>query len=159
MADSVVLKLEGIDALRQTLTEAKRDIRNKAVRNALRKGARIIQGAAKDAAPVLQVPTAYRRAGTVRKAIAVRTSKFARRAGNIGVFVGVRPLRGSRQLKYGKAGAKNPNDPFYWRFVEFGTKKMAGRRFLSRAAQKGEEAVRTIVADIVPQIERLNRKV
>ncbi|MBK7357506.1 hypothetical protein [Propionivibrio sp.] len=51
----------------------------------------VIKKAAQQAAPVLQVPTKTRESGTVRKAIAVRNSKFARQAGDEGVFVGVRP--------------------------------------------------------------------
>jgi HK97 gp10 family phage protein len=60
----------------------------------------------------------YRKPGTVKQAIRVRTSKADRRAGDVGVFVNVRPA------KAGQRGAKNPNDPFYWRWLEFGTKKM-----------------------------------
>jgi HK97 gp10 family phage protein len=76
------------------------------------------------------------------------------------VFVGVKPLRGGADARrYGKAGAKNPHDPFYWRFVEFGTKKMAGRPFLAPAAKsKGDAAIATFLREVVPQIQKLNRK-
>ncbi|MEN6635553.1 MAG: HK97-gp10 family putative phage morphogenesis protein [Clostridiaceae bacterium] len=159
MADGVTVKLEGVDALNKALAEATKQIRTKAVRSALRKAGQVISKEAKQAAPVLSAPTKTRKPGTVKKAIAVRASKFARQAGNEGVFINVRPLRGSRQKALGKAGAKNPNDPFYWRFQEFGTKKMKARPFLSPAAEnKGNEAIKTFMDSVIPQIEKLNNK-
>ena len=159
MADGVTVKLEGVDALNKALAEATKQIRTKAVRSALRKAGQVISKEAKQAAPVLSAPTKTRKPGTVKKAIAVRASKFARQAGNEGVFINVRPLRGSRQKTLGKAGAKNPNDPFYWRFLEFGTVKMKARPFLSPAAEsKGNEAIKTFMDSVIPQIEKLNSK-
>ena len=159
MADGVTVKLEGVDALIKALAEATKQIRTKAVRAALRKAGQVISKEAKQAAPVLSAPTKTRKPGTVKKAIAVRASKFARQAGNEGVFINVRPLRGSRQKTLGKAGAKNPNDPFYWRFQEFGTVKMKARPFLSPSAEsKGNEAIKTFMDSVIPQIEKLNTK-
>ena len=159
MADGVTVKLEGVDALNKALADATKQIRTKAVRSALRKAGQVISKEAKQAAPVLSAPTKTRKPGTVKKAIAVRASKFARQAGNEGVFINVRPLRGSRQKALGKAGAKNPNDPFYWRFLEFGTVKMKARPFLSPAAEsKGNEAIKTFMDSVIPQIEKLNNK-
>lgn len=184
MADGFTVKLEGIDELKRRLNDASKTIRVKAVRGALRKAGQIISKAAKVAAPVLSVPTKTRKPGTVKKAIAVRNSKFARQAGNEGVFIGVRPLRGARQNKLGKAGANNPNDPYYWRFIEFDTKPhlikaknkkclyfngkfvksvnhpgTKGKRFLTQAADsKGEEAIKTFMDSVIPQIEKLNAK-
>ena len=159
MADGVTVKLEGVDALNKALADATKQIRTKVVRSALRKAGQVISKEAKQAAPVLSAPTKTRKPGTVKKAIAVRASKFARQAGNEGVFINVRPLRGSRQKTLGKAGAKNPNDPFYWRFLEFGTVKMKARPFLSPAAEsKGNEAIKTFMNSVIPQIEKLNAK-
>ena len=160
MADGIDVKLEGIDALNKALADATKQIRTKAVRSALRKAGQIISKEAKTSAPILKAPTKTRKAGTVKRNIAVRNSKFARQAGNEGVFIGVRPLRGSRQKKLGKAGAKNPNDPFYWRFLEFGTKNISARPFLQKAADsKGAQAIKTFMDSVVPQIEKLNAKV
>lgn len=159
MADGISAKLEGIDELKRALAGAAKSIRTKAVRSAMRKAGAVITKAARQAAPVLSAPTKNRKPGTVKKAIVTRNSKFARQAGDEGVFISVRPLRGARQKVLGKAGAKNPNDPYYWRFLEFGTKKMAARPFLSPAADsKGNEAVQVFMDSVVPQIEKLNRK-
>lgn len=128
---------------------------------ALREAGKVIQAAARQAAPVLAVPTKRRNVGTVRKNISVRPSKFARQAGNEGVFVNVRPIgnKAARVKKYGKEGAANPNDPFYWRFLEFGTKWMRARPFLRPAVEsKGEEAIAAFMARAIPIIEKLNAK-
>ncbi|MFI0609114.1 MAG: HK97-gp10 family putative phage morphogenesis protein [Anaerolineae bacterium] len=160
MADVLQIKLDGIDALKAALSDVSEKIRKRAIRGALRDAARVIQTAARTAAPVLAAPTARRSPGTVRRNIVVRPSKFARRQGDEGVYVSVRGIRGKvRVARLGKAGASNPNDPYYWRFLEFGTRKMAARPFLGPAARsKGEEAIRIFMARVVPQIERLNRK-
>jgi HK97 gp10 family phage protein len=155
------VKLEGVEELRRAMESAAKSIRTKAVRSALREAGKVIQASAKVAAPVLRVPTKTRTPGTVRKNIAVRASKFARSAGNEGVFVNVRPIGNSKARvgKLGKAGATNPNDPFYWRFLEFGTKKMRARPFLTPAVDsKGNEAIQKFMSSVIPQIEKLNAK-
>lgn len=160
MADGFQVQLHGVDELKRALTDAAKQIRTKAVRNALKEAGKVIQAAAKTSAPILATPTKTRTPGTVKKAIAVRASKFARQAGNEGVYVSVRPLKGSRQKRLGKAGARNPNDPFYWRFLEFGTRKMSARPFMRPAASaKGTEAINKFMKSVIPQIEKLNAKV
>jgi hypothetical protein len=125
----------------------------------------------------VQMAAPYRKPGTVRNAIRVRTSKEARRAGNVGVFVNVKPLRRG-------GGARSPDDPFYWRFLEFGWnpasrrtggRGAAGRRqrralvaagakpiregfqFLQDGAKRLRAAYDVFVAKIVPAIERLDK--
>jgi HK97 gp10 family phage protein len=160
MADEVLIRLDGVDELRRALEAMPARIRARAVRAALRKAALPIRDDAKARAPVLQGRLPYRTPGTVRRRISLRASKFARQAGDEGVFVGVKPLRGRADTRrYGKAGARNPNDPFYWRFLEFGTRKMAARPFLGPAARaKGNEVVRNFLRESLPAIEKLNRK-
>lgn len=159
MADEIKVSVSGIDAMNKALANAVKSIRTRAVRLALSKAGRLIRDAAKVSAPVLSRPTKNRKPGTLKAAIAVRPSKFARQQKNEGVFVGVRPLRGARTRKLGKAGANNPNDPFYWRFQEFGWKSVPGKRFLSNAAaSQGDAAVQEFMKSVIPQIERLNSK-
>lgn len=147
-------KVNGIPELKAALAGLVPKLRRQALRNALAAGARVVRDEARRRAPVLQ-PTLrapYRKPGTVRKAVSVRTSKTARRAGDVGVFVNVRPA------KRGQRGAKNPNDPFYWRFLEFGTKKMAARPFLQAGARKLADALEAFKRVIRPQIDKMNRK-
>lgn len=147
-------KVRGIPELKAALAGLVPKLRRQALRNALAAGARVVRDDARRRAPVLH-PTLrapYRKPGTVRQAISVRTSKAARRAGDVGVFVNVRPA------KRGQRGAKSRNDPFYWRFLEFGTKKMAARSFLQPATQRLAEALEKFKTVIGPQIQRMNRK-
>ena len=160
MADGISVKLEGVAELKIAMAGAAKHIRTKAVRGALREAGKVIQAAAKFAVPVLAVPTKTRKPGTVKRAISVRNSKFARQRGDEGVFVSVRPLKGAARIKkLGKASAKNPNDPFYWRFLEFGTKNMRARPFMRPAVDsRGEAAIRRFMQSVVPQINKLNAK-
>jgi HK97 gp10 family phage protein len=185
MADSFTVKLEGVGEFAAALRALPDVLRRRVVVAALRDGAREIQRIAKSNAPVLKGPARFRKAGTLRSAITVRTSKFARKSGEAGVFIGVRPLRGAREKKLGRRGATNPNDPFYWWFVELGTRPhvikprtgktlawgigtkrgfaravahpgITGQKFLTRAAQSGgQQAISTAMRRVVPQIERL----
>lgn len=186
-ADGITVKLEGIDELERVLRELPKKIRTQALRKALREGAKAIQAEARRNAPVLQVAVPYRKPGTLRRNIVIRASKFARRAGDEGVFVGVRPLSGARQKKLGKAGAQNPNDPYYWWWQEFGftavgrtrirggarrraaqrvariqqgqARAVPGKKFLTNAAKsQGEKAINTFMSVAIPIINKLNTK-
>lgn len=158
MADSFTVKVNGLAELRAALLELSPKLRRRALRNALAAGGRVFRDQARRLAPVLAAPIVrqgrvIRQPGTLRKALTVRTSKIARRAGDVGVFVNVRPAKGAAR------GAKSPTDPFYWRFVEFGTKNMSARPFLRPAASNGAgEALRRIEQTLGPQIKRLNVK-
>lgn len=150
-------KITGLPDLRAALRGIAPKLRVRALRNALAAGARVVQKEARAKAPVispasLAVQKGYRAPGTVKKAISVRTSKLARRAGDVGVFVNVRPA------KQGNRGGKNPRDPFYWRWIEFGAAN--GTRafaFLQAGARKLPDALQAFVKAIGPQIQKLNR--
>lgn len=152
-----IANITGIPDLKAALAGIVPKLRVRALRNALAAGARVVQAAARQRTPVisasaLAVRKGYRKPGTVRKAISVRTSKLARRTGDVGVFVNVRPA------KKGARGAKNPGDPFYWRFLEFGAR--GGRRaygFLKEGGNRLPQALQTFLKAIGPQINKLNR--
>lgn len=148
--------VSGLPDLRDALRSIPEKLRKRAIANALRAGARVVQRTARPAAPVIPagsppVRRGVRKPGTLQKAISVRTSKLARRKGDVGVFVNVRPA------KKGQRGAKNPNDPFYWRFVEFGTKFAAARPFLTVGAKRLGDALQVFIAKIGPAIEKVNK--
>lgn len=177
MADSVTAQVRGLPELKQALGELPRTLRRKVLMKALRAAAKVVLVAARQSAPVLKdsLPNEYRKRGTLRRRLTIRTSKVARSQGNVGVFVNVKPLR--------PGGTQNPNDPYYWRFVEFGTKahfiKPKNRRalaigltgaykqvrhpgaratpFLRPAAAKLDEAYAVFEREIIPAIEALNR--
>lgn len=150
--------VEGLKDLTDKLRSLAPKMRVRVLRNSLAAGARIVRDDAKKNAPVLSGvrKTPYRKPGTVRDAIAVRNSKRDRRAGDVGVFVNVRPAKG------GNRGAKNPLDPFFWRWQEFGwnparkgeskkqrraenkamtAKRKAGRKFITGAISKLPQAL------------------
>lgn len=124
------VRIRGLDDLKAQLLAIPDKLRRRVLRNALAAGARIVRDEARRLAPVLREPDPRRTPGTVRDAIVVRTSKAARRSGDVGVFVNVRPLK-AKQIRAFKArgggkAANNPNDPFYWRWLEFGRQGRAG---------------------------------
>ena len=149
---AVEVKLEGFDQLQKLLREIVPAMRKKVIRNALAAGARIVRDEAKRNVPVLQnqFRAPYRSAGTVKKAIRVRSSKVARRAGDIGVFVNVKPAPPAQR------GAKSRTDPYYWRFLEFGTKKMTKRPFLVPAVGKFPQALEEFKTQVGRWLEKLN---
>jgi hypothetical protein len=186
MAGDFTVKIEGLPDLRAALQGIVPKLKKKVLREALRAGARLVQREAKRAAPVLKLSTmagasasrrGIRAPGTLRKAISVRTSKRDTRQGDVGVFVNVRPLK--RSASKGK-GAKNPADPFYWRWINFGwnpagrdrsaagkrarraharaggAKAKSGAHFLEEGAKMLSAALAVFVKEIGPRIARLN---
>lgn len=157
--DGVTVKIEGMDQLRQALRGLPDKLRRRALRNALAAGARVVRDVARSRSPILRTSTysgasalrrGVRAVGTVRSNITVRTSKAARRAGDVGVFVNVRPARGSAR------GANKPTDPFYWRFLEFGTKRSRPFSFLRPAVGALQRALAVFQAKLGPQIAKLD---
>lgn len=147
--------VRGLEELKARFREIPQQLRKRYLRNWLAAGARVVRDEARRRAPVLAKPSPYRKPGTVRDAISVRTSKVARRAGEVGVFVNVKPL-GKAQIRSFKAGGggsgyKNPNDPYYWRWLEFGRAGRPGaeerqrvRRVKRTVAGKTVELVRGV---------------
>jgi HK97 gp10 family phage protein len=156
MSQEFQAELKGVDELKRALEQVPDKLKKKGLAKGLRLAGNLVRDTARRSAPLLQTPTPRRNKGTVRKNIVVRTSKYARKAGDLGVFVGVRPLRGVRTKKLGAAGAKNPNDPFYWWFLEFGTKKMSKRPFLADGAKKLDQAADIVIRESTSAINQIN---
>lgn len=179
MAGDVTVKIQGLDELKALLQGLPAKLRRRALRNALAAGARIVRDAARQRTPVINagspaVAKGHRKPGTVRDAIVVRTSKQATKAGDVGVFVNVRPAKGAKfrtttrsvlgiakikqrhVVRATQRGAKSPKDPFYWRFLEFGTKRSREFSFLRPAAAKLSAALEKFKAVLGPQIAKLN---
>lgn len=123
MAGEYRMRIKGLESLKEALLNLAPALRRKRAARALRKGAEpVIEAATRvGVVPVLQRPIyrrgkLWRKPGTVRDAIRVRSSKETNRTGDVGVFVNVRPARGADR------GGDSPNDPFYWRWLHFGAK-------------------------------------
>jgi HK97 gp10 family phage protein len=178
MAADVKFTVRGIDDLKAALKGLAPNLRRRALRNALAAGGRVFAAEAKRRVPVLALPILRggqlaRKPGTVKQAIRVRTSRTSRSRGDVGVFVNVVPAKGARfrtikrgaalgllnrrvQTRKSQRGRYSPNDPFYWRFLEFGTKHMRARSFLRPAVGRQAEAIRAIESSLGPQIQKLN---
>lgn len=156
---AVKATVTGLPDLKAALAGIVPKLRRRALRSALAAGALLVRNEARARTPSLKTSTysgasalrrGVRSVGTVKRAIVVRTSKIASRRGDVGVFVNVKPApRGSR-------GAKNPQDPFYWRFINFDTVKRRGSRFLEAGASKLGQALEVFKTRIGPAIQKLN---
>ncbi len=154
MADTI--KLEGLDDLKRALTELAGDLKRKVIRAALRDAAKPIHRAAVAAAPVLKQAHPYRLPGTLKRSIMVKASKrFKGKNGEIGVYISVSKRKGLG----GEASARNPFDPFYWRFLEFGTAKMSARRFMTHAFDANAQgAIQIFQARLKTRIDKANTR-
>ena len=140
MAESV--KVHGLQELSQTLMKLPAELEKRVIMGALRAAAQTIRKEAIVRAPVLQIPDPRRRAGTLKKNISVRRVK-GETAVYVGVFGASRKKIAAFKASGGGKGANNPDDPYYWRWVEFGTKFQPARPFLRPAFEaKKYEALR-----------------
>jgi hypothetical protein len=157
MSGEAFLKVIGRERLERILLAIPDLLRRKFLRPALRAGAQVVLAAVYAKTPVLRAPVfrdgkMIRKPGTIRDHLAVRNSKDATRAGDVGVFVNVRPA------KAGERGARSPNDPYYWRWVTFRTRRNQNpREFMQAgAAQLEGAALRAIEANLAPRIQALD---
>ena len=153
-AEGITATVEGMDQLKATLLALPDKIRRKVLLSALRKGAAVVRKAARAATPELAKPTPYRTKGLLKKRLMVRVSRTSKAAGHVGVFVNIRPAEGTQR------GARSPNDPFYWRFVNFGTKKKGNKlpaaKFLEAGAAVLPQALKIFEREIGPAIQKFD---
>jgi len=163
--------IRGVTDYKEALKSIVPKLRKRAVLDALKQAGRVVQKEVRRNTPVLARATRTRKPGTLRRAISVRTSKIARQQGNIGVFINVKPLPGNKYrnsrnvntgrktrilVKRSQRSSQNPNDPFYWRFVNFRTSKFRGIGFLESGISKLGEALNVFIASLGPKIQKLN---
>lgn len=131
----VEVKINGLSDLRAALLKLPQALDRKVLNGALSKGAILMRNKSRSNA------SAFHRTGTLERNIRSRTGR-PREGMTATVIVGVRKLSNKqvRQFKmvHRKGGRANPNDPFYWRFMEFGFtdrggKWHAGKSFLRNA--------------------------
>jgi HK97 gp10 family phage protein len=107
--------------------------------SALRSGASLVVREAKRLAPILKEPDPRRKPGTVQKNIRAARARGTDSNVQFQVVVGVRRLPGSKVRAFKKSAntlasfrthgrilksSDNPDDPYYWRFLEFRTKRL-----------------------------------
>lgn len=154
MADDI--QLHGLKELQATLRQLPLRLQDRTILAALRAAGQVIRKEAQARVPLLKQPVPHRKRGVVRKAISVRRSRLDNIKGKrSGVYIGVKPL-GRKEIKGFKGGTgRNPDDPFYWIFLEFGTSKMSAKPFLRPAFEaKQFEALRKFEEYMKARVEK-----
>ncbi len=133
------VKIKGLKELSQKMKQLPKELRGKTLNFAVRKGATIIRDEAANRAP--------ERTGVLKRSIVIRKRKVLNASNEAAQAVLV------------KKNAKSGGDPFYWRFVEFGTKNMAARPFMRRAFESLKFAVvEEIKSQLAKKIKRVAGK-
>lgn len=158
---NLTVKVNGLQQLSKAMNDLGRKTKNRIAVKAMRQGGVIIRDQARSNAPVLKENVPHRKRGTLRKAVV--TSTKVNKSGVIRTKIYVRTLKGSKieafKVRTGRSGAKNPNDPFYWRFVEFGTSNMVAKPFMRPAFQQSKErATNEILTTLKSEIIRESQR-
>jgi HK97 gp10 family phage protein len=169
MAEDIEFRLEGLDSLLGKLDAVSYDVRRKGGRAALRKAAQLVAGAARQGAERLNDPETSRE---IAKNITLRwNGRLFKQRGDLGFRVGI--LGGAKQknnyhTRRGRAGGTyevggdsgNPGgDTYYWRFLEFGTAKMAAQPFMRNAlAENIAAATDAFISEYERAIDRAIRR-
>ena len=159
MADGIEVTLEGIDDMARRLRDVPIALRKRCCCERCARGADHLarrQGRRAGAQAAGAVSKAWNR----EKAISVRTSKVARKSGDVGVFVGVKPLRGARQKKLGTRWCEEESErPVLLAFPGVRHPARPGQKFLTHAASnKASAALDAAIAEVAPAIEKMDRR-
>lgn len=157
MANRSSVEIKGLRELERAMKELPKKMHRRILNASLAAGARLIEREAKERVPILKTHTLRRLPGVIRRNIRVRPVR-PQDGNNATVIVSVRNLSAKQITVFkratGQKGAFNPNDPFYWRFVEFGTSKMAARPFLRPAFESRKyQAAAEIKSRLAKRIE------
>lgn len=159
MAESFSVKMNGVDELVKKLEGLKYDLQKKGGRFALRKAAQVVRDQARDNARRVDDPSTP---ASIPQNIVERWSNiYNKRTGDLMFRVGV--LGGSQAVKktITKSGKEKTtgSDVYYWRYLEFGTEKMAARPFMAPAlAQAAQKATDTFIDQYGRAIDRALKK-
>jgi len=147
-----------LDKILKDMRQLAPKLQKKGLTQALRKGMAPVRKSAKAKAPV--------DTGALKKAITVRTnSKLGRREGGAAVQLGIRGgakeyANNAQNRREGRAGKsyEQGGNQFYFRFLEFGTSKMAARPFLRPALQENiSKTTQIVTEELRKAIDRIAR--
>lgn len=169
MADGVNLKVDGLEPLKAELAKLAPEMRKGPARTALRAAMKPVLDIAYAQTHILprnifKRGKMIRRAGTLRRALKIRSSRDVNKTGDVGVFVNYKPLKRSAIQAFkeatGRRAADNPDDPFYWRWTVFATRR---NKNPTRALQKGGSQLQSaslpiLVEKLKAYFDRLNSK-
>ena len=151
---SELVHIQGLDQLARAMKELPKRVARNSLRAAVYAGAKVIRDQAKLKAPVAVAPLGPNQPppGTLKRSVIMKQIPELSSAERQTFFVTVR--HGKKYRKQGKKGQLS-QDAWYWRFVEFGTVKMAARPFLRPAFEsKKRAAVQAIQDRLAQRIEQ-----
>jgi HK97 gp10 family phage protein len=167
--DSTV-HIAGLRELLQGLSALPFELGRNAIYAALGGAASVVRKQAIANAPQISgsdpaVLAGRRKQGTLKRAIRVSRSKINKgQAGLWEVIVRVKPLKKRQRVKFkqqtGKAGRDNPDDPYYWWWVEFGTRNRKATPFLRPAFAATKDAqLRVMRQRMAAGLQRAAKKI
>jgi len=158
------IEIHGLEGLLASLKALPVELQGKPLQAAMRRGGNVIRDAARGR--VRRASGFLAKQIVVRRANARNRSKAGVGAGGeyftVGVKTGKRAKyantkRNRRQRRVGKVYVQ-AGWAYYWRYLEFGTKKMAAKPFLTPAAEaKGAEAAQVIIDQTRATIDKVMR--
>ncbi len=154
-------KILGLDGVLKKMRSLTPKLQKKVLTRSLRKGANIIKAAAVTNAKRFDdenTPDAVWREIVVRN-----SSKLGQKNGGAAVRIGVKGgakkyVNNKQNRREGRVGKsyEGPGNLYYWRFLEFGTEKIAAKRFMTSAMEDNvDRATTAIVDDLNKQLDKL----
>jgi HK97 gp10 family phage protein len=157
MANFETIHVQGLDQLARALKELPQRVARGGLRAAVYAGAKVIRDEARLKSPVAIASLGANQPppGTLKRSVIMK--QIPERSDNVKQTFYVTVRHGKKYRKQGKKGTLS-QDAWYWRFVEFGTVKMAARPFLRPAFEnKKRQAVDTIKDRLSERIEQAVR--
>ena len=154
MAKVETVRIEGLAQLDRALRELPDRVANRGLRASVYAGAKVIRDEARAQAPKAAQSLGSKQPppGTLKRSVIMKQIPELSSLTRQTFFVTVR--HGKKFRKQGKKGNLS-QDAWYWRFVEFGTRKMRARPFLRPALEaKRREAVQAMKDRLSERIEQ-----
>lgn len=161
MADKV--EVLGIGELGEMFSRVKKDMVEKTSLRMVASAGGVLRTEAKR----LALSQGLKKSGALIRNIAIKRERKAPPGVaqyNLGVRHGRHLGNGKKVIKFlalnkrGRVSVRRENDPFYWRYHEFGTKHLPARPFIQQSVEnKRAEALAAMEARLKRDIERYNK--
>lgn len=165
------VEFKGLSEISRAMRELPKRIDRKILDDGLLAGANIVRDQARALAPVLMHPDPRWRPGALKRAIQSARLTASQTQYAAEVIVHVRKLSAQQIGAFKRRAAKrkrpangrlNPDDPFYWFFVEFGAAGRPAQPFLrpafeSRKQQAVDAAIKIFSDRVQLEIAKLSR--